>query len=248
LDYTKNEKGDLIMKVIIVKDNVEGGKEGYKLFADAKKNGATTFGLATGSTPITTYQEIIKSDLDFTDSISINLDEYVGLPEDSDQSYDYFMHENLFNAKPFKHSYLPNGRAADLEAEAKHYDQIIEDNPIDLQILGIGRNGHIGFNEPGTPADSTTHKVSLTQSTIDANARFFEHEEDVPRYAISMGLASIMKSKHILIEAYGEDKADAIKGMIEGPVTTDLPASVLQNHDNVTVIIDEAAASKLSNK
>ncbi|MCT1176564.1 glucosamine-6-phosphate deaminase [Pediococcus pentosaceus] len=236
------------MKVIIVKDNVEGGKEGYKLFADAKKNGATTFGLATGSTPITTYQEIIKSDLDFTDSISINLDEYVGLPEDSDQSYDYFMHENLFNAKPFKHSYLPNGRAADLEAEAKHYDQIIEDNPIDLQILGIGRNGHVGFNEPGTPADSTTHKVSLTQSTIDANARFFEHEEDVPRYAISMGLASIMKSKHILIEAYGEDKADAIKGMIEGPVTTDLPASVLQNHDNVTVIIDEAAASKLSNK
>lgn len=236
------------MKVIIVKDNVEGGKEGYKLFADTKKNGATTFGLATGSTPITTYQEIIKSDLDFTDSISINLDEYVGLPEDSDQSYDYFMHENLFNAKPFKHSYLPNGRAADLEAEAKHYDQIIEDNPIDLQILGIGRNGHIGFNEPGTPADSTTHKVSLTQSTIDANARFFEHEEDVPRYAISMGLASIMKSKHILIEAYGEDKADAIKGMIEGPVTTDLPASVLQNHDNVTVIIDEAAASKLSNK
>ena len=236
------------MKVIIVKDNVEGGKEGYKLFADAKKNGATTFGLATGSTPITTYQEIIKSDLDFTDSISINLDEYVGLPEDSDQSYNYFMHENLFNAKPFKHSYLPNGRAADLEAEAKHYDQIIEDNPIDLQILGIGRNGHIGFNEPGTPADSTTHKVSLTQSTIDANARFFEHEEDVPRYAISMGLASIMKSKHILIEAYGEDKADAIKGMIEGPVTTDLPASVLQNHDNVTVIIDEAAASKLSNK
>ena len=236
------------MKVIIVKDNVEGGKEGYKLFADAKKNRATTFGLATGSTPITTYQEIIKSDLDFTDSISINLDEYVGLPEDSDQSYDYFMHENLFNAKPFKHSYLPNGRAADLEAEAKHYDQIIEDNPIDLQILGIGRNGHIGFNEPGTPADSTTHKVSLTQPTIDANARFFEHEEDVPRYAISMGLASIMKSKHILIEAYGEDKADAIKGMIEGPVTTDLPASVLQNHDNVTVIIDEAAASKLSNK
>ena len=236
------------MKVIIVKDNVEGGKEGYKLFADAKKNGAPTFGLATGSTPITTYQEIIKSDLDFTDSISINLDEYVGLPEDSDQSYDYFMHENLFNAKPFKHSYLPNGRAADLEAEAKHYDQIIEENPIDLQILGIGRNGHIGFNEPGTPADTTTHKVSLTQSTIDANARFFEHEEDVPRYAISMGLASIMKSKHILIEADGEDKADAIKGMIEGPVTTDLPASVLQNHDNVTVIIDEAAASKLSNK
>lgn len=236
------------MKVIIVKNDVEGGKEGYKVFADAKKNGAKTFGLATGSTPITTYQEIIKSDLDFSDSISINLDEYVGLPADSDQSYNYFMHKNLFDAKPFRHSYLPNGRAKDIEAEAKHYDEIIAENPIDLQILGIGRNGHIGFNEPGTPADSTTHKVALTQSTIDANARFFEHEEDVPRFAISMGLASIMQSKHILMEAYGEDKADAIKGMIEGPVTTDLPASLLQNHDNVTVIVDEAAASKLSGK
>ncbi|WP_412989705.1 glucosamine-6-phosphate deaminase [Pediococcus siamensis] len=236
------------MNIIIVKNAVEGGHEGYKLFAEAKKNGAHVFGLATGSTPITTYQEIVASDLDFSDSISINLDEYVGLAADNEQSYNYFMHKNLFNQKPFKQSYLPNGLAEDLEAEAKRYDKIIADNPIDLQILGIGRNGHIGFNEPGTPQDSKTHRVALTQSTIDANARFFEHEEDVPKEALSMGLASIMQSKHILLEAYGEDKADAIKGMIEGPNTPDLPASILQGHGNVTVILDEAAASKLTNK
>lgn len=236
------------MKVIVVKDQAAGGKEGFKVFKNALDNGAKVFGLATGSTPVTTYKEIVNSDLDFSDCTSVNLDEYVGIAPDNDQSYKYFMQTHLFNDKPFKESFLPNGLASDPEAEVKRYDKVIDEHPIDLQILGIGRNGHIGFNEPGTPADSTTHKVSLTQSTIDANARFFEHEEDVPRYAISMGLASIMKSKHILIEAYGEDKADAIKGMIEGPVTTDLPASVLQNHDNVTVIIDEAAASKLSNK
>lgn len=236
------------MEVIIVKDNLEGGKKGYEVFADAIKNGAKTFGLATGSTPLTTYQEIIKSDLDFTDKVSINLDEYVGLGPDNEQSYNYFMHKNLFNAKPFKKSYLPNGLAEDGDAEVKRYDQVIADNPIDLQILGIGRNGHIGFNEPGTPKDSTTHKVALTQSTIDANARFFVNEEDVPEYAYSMGLASIMKSKHILLEAFGADKADAIKGMIEGPETIELPASVLQEHPNVTVILDEAAASKLTGK
>jgi len=236
------------MQIIIVKDEVEGGQEGYKIFADAKKNGAHTFGLATGSTPITTYNDIIASDLDFSDSISINLDEYIGLAADNDQSYNYFMHEHLFNKKPFKKSYLPNGLAKDIDAEAKRYDKVIEDNPIDLQILGLGRNGHIGFNEPGTSREIGTHRVSLTQSTIDANARFFAHEEDVPKEALSMGLASIMKSKHILLEAYGEEKADAVKGMIEGPNTSDLPASVLQDHDNVTVILDEAAASKLTNK
>lgn len=236
------------MQIIIVKDEVEGGQKGYQVFADAKKNGAHVFGLATGSTPITTYKDIIASDLDFSDSISISLDEYIGLSADNDQSYNYFMHKNLFNQKPFKTSYLPNGLAKDIDAEAKRYDKVIADNPIDLQILGLGRNGHIGFNEPGTSREIGTHRVSLTQSTIDANARFFEHEEDVPKEALSMGLSSIMKSKHILLEAYGAEKADAVKGMIEGPDTPDLPASILQNHDNVTVILDEAAASKLTNK
>lgn len=234
------------MEVIIVKDQAEGGKKGYEVFADEIQNGAKVFGLATGSTPVTTYKEIVASDLDFSDKTSINLDEYVGMAPDDKQSYNYFMKSHLFDYKPFKKSYLPNGLATDADAETKRYDKIIDDNPIDLQILGIGRNGHIGFNEPGTSRDITTHKVPLTQSTIDANARFFDNEEDVPKFAYSMGLASIMKSKHILLEAFGEDKADAIKGMIEGPDTIDLPASILQEHPNVTVIIDEAAASKLS--
>ena len=177
---------------------------------------------------------------------SVNLDEYVGLDGSNDQSYRYFMTKHLFGEKPFKENFLPNGKATDLEAEAKHYDQIIEENPIDWQILGIGQNGHIGFNEPGTPAEITTHVVDLQESTIKANARFFESEADVPRKAISMGLASIMKSKNIVLMAYGKEKAEAIKGMVEGEVTTELPASILQNHANVTVIADEAAVSLLS--
>lgn len=130
---------------------------------------------------------------------SVNLDEYVGLPEGNPQSYHQFMKDNLFNKKPFKHSYVPDGNAADIEQAAKDYDQIIADNPIDIQILGIGRNGHIGFNEPGSSFDSTTHKVHLTESTIEANKRFFDDEKDVPRYAISMGIGSIMKGKQIIL-------------------------------------------------
>jgi glucosamine-6-phosphate deaminase len=152
-------------------------------------NGAKTLGLATGSTPVEFYNQIVNSDLDFTDMVSVNLDEYVGLDGSNDQSYRYFMTKHLFGEKPFKENFLPNGKAADLEAETKHYDQIIEENPIDWQILGIGQNGHIGFNEPGTPADITTHVVDLEESTIKANARFFESEADVPRQAISMGLS-----------------------------------------------------------
>jgi len=236
------------MKVIVVKDQAAGGVEGYKVFKNALDNGAKVFGLATGSTPVTTYQEIVKSDLDFSNCTSVNLDEYVGIAPDNDQSYKYFMQSHLFDQKPFKESFLPNGLAANPAEEVKRYDKVIDEHPIDLQILGIGRNGHIGFNEPGTSRDVTTHVVDLTESTIEANARFFASENDVPKQAFSMGLASIMKSKHLILEAFGENKADAIKGMIEGPDTVDCPASILQNHANVTVIIDEAAASKLSKK
>lgn len=234
------------MKITIVKNPEAGAQEAFKIFKNELDNGAKVFGLATGSTPITTYEKIVDSDLDFSNSVSINLDEYVGLSPEDEQSYSYFMHKHLFDAKPFKESNLPNGLAKDADAEAKRYDKIIEDNPIDLQILGIGQNGHIGFNEPGTPAELLTHKVKLTESTVKANARFFENENDVPRYAYSMGIASILKSKHILLEAFGSSKADAVKAMIEGPVTEDVPASFLQNHDNVTIILDEEAASKLS--
>ena len=202
-------------------------------------------GLATGSTPLAFYDEIRKSDLDFSDMTSVNLDEYVGLAADNDQSYHHFMQENLFRAKSFQESFLPNGLASDLQEETRRYDQVIAEHPIDFQILGIGHNGHIGFNEPGTSFDVTTHVVNLAEDTIKANSRFFDSIDDVPKQAISMGIQSIMQSKMIVLMAYGQGKADAIKQMIEGPVTEDLPASVLQKHPNVVVIVDEAAASAL---
>lgn len=240
------EKGDSLMKVITVKNQLEGAKIGFDLLKEAMDNGAKTLGLATGSTPVEFYNQIVKSDLDFSDMTSVNLDEYVGLDGSDEQSYRYFMSKHLFNEKPFKENFLPNGKAADLEAETKAYDQIIAEHPIDFQILGIGQNGHIGFNEPGTSFEETTHVVDLQESTIKANARFFENEEDVPRQAISMGIASIMAVKSIVLMAYGESKAEAIKGMVEGEITEDMPASILQKHADVVVIADEAAAALLS--
>ncbi|WP_283584024.1 glucosamine-6-phosphate deaminase [Limosilactobacillus difficilis] len=233
------------MKVIIVNDPQEGGKAGFKQFKDALANGARCFGLATGGTPQTTYEQLRNSDLDFSSCRSINLDEYVGLAPDNDQSYHYFMQQNLFNAKPFAHSDVPNGLASDIAAECQRYDQLIREHPIDFQLLGIGRNGHIAFNEPGSPVDGWTHEVKLTQSTIDANARFFANEDEVPRSALSMGIGAIMAGKKIMLEAYGENKADAVAATIEGPVTPDVPASILQKHPDVVMIIDKAAASKL---
>ncbi len=240
------EKGDSLMKVITVKNQLEGAKIGFDLLKEAMDNGAKTLGLATGSTPVEFYNQIVKSDLDFSDMTSVNLDEYVGLDGSDEQSYRYFMSKHLFNEKPFKENFLPNGKAADLEAETKAYDQIIAEHPIDFQILGIGQNGHIGFNEPGTSFEETTHVVDLQESTIKANARFFENEEDVPRQAISMGIASIMAAKSIVLMAYGESKVEAIKGMVEGEITEDMPASILQKHADVVVIADEAAAALLS--
>lgn len=233
------------MKIIRVQNQIEGGQVAFSLLKDEMAKGAKTLGLATGSTPLAFYDEIRKSDLDFSDMTSVNLDEYVGLAADNDQSYHHFMQENLFRAKSFKESFLPNGLASDLQEETRRYDQVIAEHPIDFQILGIGHNGHIGFNEPGTSFDVTTHVVNLAEDTIKANSRFFDSIDDVPKQAISMGIQSIMQSKMIVLMAYGQGKADAIKQMIEGPVTEDLPASVLQKHPNVVVIVDEAAASAL---
>ncbi|WP_204121016.1 MULTISPECIES: glucosamine-6-phosphate deaminase [Levilactobacillus] len=233
------------MKVQIVSDKQAGGQAGFRVFEEALQNGAKVLGLATGSTPVTIYEQLAASDLDFSQLTSVNLDEYVGLNADHPQSYHYFMQEHLFNAKPFAHSYVPDGADLDAAKATSEYDQIIAENPIDLQLLGLGKNGHIGFNEPGTDPDSTTHKVTLTDSTIDANARFFDNADEVPRYAYSMGIGSILKAKQILIVAYGEAKAAAVAAMIQGPVTPDVPASYLQTHPNVTVILDEAAASQL---
>lgn len=235
------------MKKIIVKDNVEGAKVGFEIIKEELDNGnLKVFGLATGSTPETLYEVLRASDLDFSDTVSVNLDEYVGLEPSHPQSYNYFMKEHLFDAKPFKKNYLPDGSNPDGVSESTKYEQILNENPIDLQILGIGTNGHIGFNEPGSGFDTITREVDLVEETIDANARFFDSRDEVPKTAISMGIGSILKAKKIILFAYGENKADAVRRMLEEAPTVDLPASALQNHDNVTIIIDEAAASKLS--
>ena len=217
------------MKIIEVKDQIEGGKVAFDILKETLKEGAQTLGLATGSSPLEFYKQIRESDLDLSNLISVNLDEYVGLTGDDPQSYRYFMEKNLFDAKPFKESYLPSG----VEESAD-------------QILGIGRNAHIGFNEPGTSFDSQTHLVQLDASTIEANSRFFDKIEDVPTQAISMGIANILAAKSIVLFAYGESKAQAIKGTVEGERTEKVPASALQGHPNVTIIADKEALSLLS--
>ncbi|MBG9982823.1 glucosamine-6-phosphate deaminase [Aerococcaceae bacterium DSM 111020] len=233
------------MDVRIFDTKEQAAQDAFKVIEKAKKDGAKTFGLATGSTPEPLYDVIRESDLDFTDSVALNLDEYAGLDSSDPQSYAYFMKKNLFDAKPFKETHIPNGLAEDSDAETKRYDEIIANNPIDVQVLGIGPNGHIGFNEPGTSFDVTTRLVDLTPETIDANKRFFDSEEEVPRQAFSMGIKTILQSDLIILLAFGANKAKAVKGMIEGPVTEEVPASVLQQHDNVIVYLDADAASQL---
>lgn len=223
----------------------DASQKAFELLKAAKENGATSFGLATGSTPEKLYEIIRQSDLDFSDSVSINLDEYFGLSASHPKSYHYYMQENLFNDKPFKHSYLPDGLNQDVEAETARYEAIINNNPIDVQILGIGSNGHIGFNEPGTSFESTTSLIDLTDSTIQANKRYFDSEADVPKKAYSMGIASILKAKQIILLAFGPTKAEAVKQLINGEITNECPATILQTHPNVTVIIDEEAAALL---
>ena len=212
----------------------------------------SVLGLATGSTPVGTYKQLIQwyqeGILDFSDITSVNLDEYRGLSPESDQSYRYFMNHNLFDHVNIKKecTYVPDGLEADSETACRKYDEIIEHvGGIDLQILGLGHNGHIGFNEPGEFFEKTTHCVDLAESTIEANKRFFEKEEDVPRQAYTMGIQTIMKAKMILLLVSGEGKAQILRDVICGPVTPRVPASILQMHPNVIVIADEAALSKM---
>lgn len=233
------------MKVIRVENQVEGAKVALALLKEKLAQGAKTLGLATGSSPIEFYKQIVASDLDFSELTSVNLDEYAGLSEDNPQSYRYFMNEQLFHKKPFKESFLPNGVAEDAKAEVERYNQVLANHPVDLQILGIGINGHIGFNEPGTSFDSTVHIVDLEQSTIEANARFFDKIEDVPTQAFSMGIRNILDAKSIILFAYGASKAQAIAGTVQGEVTESLPASALQRHEDVVIIADKEALSLL---
>ena len=203
-------------------------------------------GLATGSTPIGAYAELIKmyenGDVDFKDVTTVNLDEYCGLTPDNDQSYRYFMNKHLFskvNVDPEKTN-VPSGIAADPEAECVRYDKLIEDlGGIDLQLLGIGHNGHIGFNEPDNKYTKETHIVKLGESTIEANSRFFASYDDVPKQAITMGIKSIMNAKKVLLIASGKDKQEIVKKAFYGPVTPEVPASILQLHPDLTVIVCE---------
>ena len=211
-----------------------------------------TLGLATGSTPIGTYQVLVErcasGDLDFSQVKSINLDEYVGLSPEHDQSYRYFMNTNLFNHVNINkdNTTVPNGLAEDLDAECQRYNELISTlGPIDIQVLGMGHNGHIGFNEPSDIFELETHKVDLAQTTIDANARFFASADEVPRQALTMGIKSIMQAKMILVVVNGKGKAEIVKKAFTGPVTPQVPASILQMHPNVVLVGDEEALSLL---
>lgn len=209
-------------------------------------------GLATGSTPIGTYDQLVewynKGDLDFSEVTTVNLDEYKGLPRTNDQSYYYFMHQHLFdrvNIDP-ERTNVPNGMEPDAEKECGRYEELIRSlGGVDLQLLGLGHNGHIGFNEPGEAFEKETHCVDLTESTIEANKRFFASADDVPKQAYTMGIKTIMQAKKILIVVNGENKADIVERAFFGPVTPEVPASILQLHNDVTLVGNEAALAKI---
>ena len=207
-------------------------------------------GLATGSTPIGIYDQLVdwycKKDIDFSEVITVNLDEYCGLAKDNHQSYYYFMHTHFFdriNIHP-ENTFIPDGTCENSEYECRRYEKQIHTlGGIDMQLLGLGCNGHIGFNEPSDYFGTVTHCVNLTQSTINANKRFFASEADVPRQAYTMGIGTILQAKKILLVASGENKAKALHDTLFGPVTPSVPASILQIHSDVTIVADEAALS-----
>lgn len=215
-------------------------------------NPKSILGLATGSTPIGMYKNLIKMYeeglIDFSKTTTFNLDEYYQLPINNDQSYHYFMDENLFNHININREniHIPNGMADDIDAECVLYDKMIDDNGIDIQVLGIGNNAHIGFNEPTINFNKGTHMVTLDESTREANARFFNSIDEVPTKAITMGTGSIFKSKKILLLASGINKAEAIYNTVHGKVTPEVPSSILQFHKDVIIILDKEAASLLN--
>lgn len=209
---------------------------------------ACTLGLATGSSPVGMYACLCEMDLDFSQVTTFNLDEYYPIRPDNEQSYYYFMNQHLYskvNLKP-ENIHIPNGAAPDPEKECAAYDAAIRHSDgIDLQVLGIGQNGHIGFNEPGVTLFARTHITDLSQNTIEANSRFFSRIEDVPRQALTMGMAPILKARTILLIANGKAKAATIKALMSGKIDTQIPATLLNCHPNVTVVVDKEAASQL---
>ena len=242
------------MLVIIKKNYEEMSSEAAKLIADRlRKKPNLVLGFATGSTPLGLYKELIRmykeEGLDFSKVTSFNLDEYVGLPPSHNQSYHYFMYENLFNHININPRYIhvPHGMAKDVNVFCDWYESRIKEcGGIDIQILGVGGNGHIAFNEPGSSLGSRVRIKTLTEKTRKDNARFFETMDEVPKFAITMGVGTVMDSKELLLLANGDSKADAIKAAVEGPITAMCPASIVQLHRNVYVVVDKKAAAKLS--
>ncbi len=241
------------MRVILKSDKASGSLRAAEIIAQQiRQKPDSVLGLATGSSPLGCYQELIRmhrdEGLDFSKVKTFNLDEYIGLSPSDVQSYHYFMRENLFNHinLPKENINIPDGRAFDFQRFCDEYEKRIENaGGIDLQLLGIGHDGHIAFNEPGSSLGSRTRLKSLTSETVKANARFFESEADVPRLSITMGVGTILESKRCLLIAFGESKADAIAATVEGPVTSQITASALQLHRDVVVILDEGSSSKL---
>lgn len=239
------------MKIISARDyNDMSRKAANMISAQIIMKPKCVLGLATGSTPIGTYAQLVewyqKGDLDFAEVTTVNLDEYKGLTRDNEQSYYHFMNDNLFskvNIDP-ERTFLPDGTELDSNKACSDYNKVIADaGGVDLQLLGLGHNGHIGFNEPGMAFEAETHCVDLTESTMKANQRFFASKEDVPKQAYTMGIKTIMQAKKILMVVSGEDKAAIIKEAFFGPITPKVQASVLQLHNDVTIVADEAALS-----
>lgn len=240
------------MKITVMETPLEIGKAVGKIFTDAvKENPDCVLGLATGSSPLPTYAEMISAykdgEVSFKGVTTFNLDEYCDLPKEDKNSYYSFMFDNLFSGTDINPEsvHFLDGNASDDKAECAAYEELIEKaGGIDVQLLGIGNNGHIGFNEPADEFTKHPYKVKLTQSTLDANKRFFP-DSDMPLYALTMGIENIMKAKKIVLIATGEAKADAVYKMIKGEVSPSCPASILQNHSDVEIFLDKAAAAKL---
>ena len=241
------------MRIIVCQNYEEVSKKAAQMILSQvtlKPN--SVLGLATGSTPIGMYENLVKlnknGDIDFSEVRTFNLDEYYNLPKESDQSYHYFMYQNLFNHININPAniHIPNGMTNDVDAECDRYDSLIKEaGGVDIQVLGIGNNAHIGFNEPTVNFEKGTHLVELEESTIEANSRFFDNIEDVPKKAITMGVGSIFKSKKILLIATGENKAEAIYNTVYGKVVPEVPASILQFHSDIVLILDKDAAKLL---
>ncbi|MFD0617874.1 glucosamine-6-phosphate deaminase [Paenibacillus sp. GCM10027629] len=241
------------MNILTFETNEELNQVGANIIASlVQTNPYSVLGLATGSTPIGIYQELIRQYqnglVSFKHVTSFNLDEYVGLPEGHQESYRTFMNNQLFNHIdiPMEQTHVPNGNAEDLHAECLSYDEMMSTSKqVDMQLLGLGHNGHIGFNEPDDTLNGGTHLVELKEQTREANARFFKSIDEVPTQAITMGVGTILKAKMIILVVRGKDKASIVKRALQGPITTDCPASLLQTHSNVVVLLDKKAAGEL---